>query len=171
VDDYPLARMNLAAEASAARFTTSGGTGVVLRFGLFYGPESAQTQEMLRMARLHVGSMLGSADGYLSSIHLADAASAVVAALAAPAGTWNVVDDEPLTKREHADALGTAVGARVRLRAPGRLANLLGDRMTALTRSVRASNARFKQATGWAPRHPSAREGLAATAQASSAPS
>jgi hypothetical protein len=49
---------------------------------------------------------------------------------------------------------------------PGPAALLLGDRSTSLTRSVRVSNAKFKTATGWAPRYPSAREGLAATAAA-----
>ena len=169
VDDYPLAQMNLAAEASAQRFSEAGGAGVVLRFGLFYGPGSAQTEEMLRMARLRIGTVLGAGDGYLSSIHLADAGSAVAAALHVPAGTWNVVDDEPLTKHEYAEALAEAVDGSIWLRSPGRLANLLGDRMTPLTRSVRAGNLRFKQATGWSPRYPSAREGLRASATGSPA--
>jgi nucleoside-diphosphate-sugar epimerase len=165
VDDYPIARMNLAAEASARRFTESGGTGVVLRFGLFYGPGAGQSEEMMRFARRHVGSVLGSGDGYLSSIHVADAGAAVAAALHVPAGTWNVVDDEPLTKHAYADAMAEAVGVSPWVRSPGRLANLLGDRLTAVTRSVRAGNLRFKQATGWTPRYPSAREGLKAMAE------
>jgi nucleoside-diphosphate-sugar epimerase len=164
VDDYPLARMNLAAEASAERFSEAGGTGVVLRFGLFYGPGATQSEEMLGFARHHIGSVLGAADGYVSSIHVADAATAVVAALHVPAGTWNVVDDEPLTKHAYADALAEAAGTSLWLRSPGRLANLLGDRMTAVTRSVRAGNLRFKEASGWAPRYPSARDGLKAMA-------
>src|SRR5438067_339195 len=41
----------LDSEASAARFTASGGVGIVLRFGLFYGPDSHTTQDMLRLAR------------------------------------------------------------------------------------------------------------------------
>jgi hypothetical protein len=52
------------------------------------------------------------------------------------------------------------------LRLPGRAAVLFGDRLTSLTRSLRVSNARFKGVTGWAPRHPSAREGWIATAAA-----
>jgi hypothetical protein len=32
-----------------------------------------------------------------------------------------------------------------------------GDRLTSLTRSLRVSKARFRTATGWAPRYPSAR--------------
>jgi nucleoside-diphosphate-sugar epimerase len=76
------------------------------------------------------------------------------------------VDDEPLTKREYAASLAAAARATAWLRVPGRAALLLGDRSTSLTRSVRVSNARFKTATGWAPRYPSAREGWAATATA-----
>jgi nucleoside-diphosphate-sugar epimerase len=69
-----------------------------------------------------------------------------------------------LTKRQYADALAAAARTTVWLRVPGRAALLLGDRSTSLTRSLRVSNARFKTATGWAPRYPSAREGWAATA-------
>jgi len=83
-------------------------------------------------------------------------------ALTVPAGTYNIVDDEPLTKRAYADALAAAAGRRVCLRIPGRLALLLVDRSTSLTRSLRVSNARFREASGW----PSAREGWMATAKA-----
>lgn len=164
VDHYPAATGNHAAEASAHRFTAAGGTGVVLRFGLFYGPGAAHSEQMFRQARHHVGLVLGPPDSYLSSIHVADAADAVVAALTAPAGTFNIVDDQPLTKGAYADALSHAAGVRPCLRGPGRAALLLGDRLTSLTRSLRVSNARFRTTTGWAPRYPSAREGWLATA-------
>ncbi|UBU10403.1 NAD-dependent epimerase/dehydratase family protein [Nonomuraea gerenzanensis] len=109
--------------------------------------------------------ILGHPGGYVSSIHLADAASAVVAALTVPGGTYNVVDDEPLTKRAYAQALARAAGAATWVRGPGRLAYVFGERLTSLTRSPRVSNARFRQAAGWAPRYPSAREGWLATAR------
>jgi nucleoside-diphosphate-sugar epimerase len=163
-DRYPLAEGNLAAEASARRFTAAGGTGVVLRLGWFHGPGAAHSEQLLALARRHVATMIGPPGGYVSSIHVADGGSAVAAALAAPAGVWNVVDDVPLTKREFADALGAAVGRTPWLRVPGRTALVLGHRTTSLTRSLRVSNRRFRAATGWAPRYPSAREGLAATA-------
>jgi nucleoside-diphosphate-sugar epimerase len=165
-DRYPIAEGNLAAEASARRFTESGGRGTVLRFGWFHGPGAAHSEELLALARRHIATMLGPPDGFVSSIHVADGGAAVAAALAAPAGTWNVVDDEPLTKRAFADALGAAVGVTPWVRAPGRAALLLGQRSTSLTRSLRVANGRFREATGWTPRYPSAREGLAATAQA-----
>lgn len=166
VDHYPLTRGNFAAEASAHRFRQEGGgVGVVLRFGWFYGPGAAHSEQMYAQARHHVGMVLGRPDGYVSSIHVADAATAVVAALGAPAGTYNVVDDEPLTKRAYADALARAAGARMWLRVPGRAAHLFGHRLTSLTRSLRVSNARFRTVTGWTPRYPSAREGWPATAK------
>jgi nucleoside-diphosphate-sugar epimerase len=167
VDHYPAAAGNHAAEAGAHRFTAAGGAGIVLRFGLFYGPGAAHAEQMFHQARHHISLVLGPPRSYLSSIHVADAAGAVVAALAAPAGTFNVVDDEPLTKRAYADALSDAAGARPWLRGPGRVALLFGDRLTSLTRSLRVSNARFRSTTGWAPRYPSAREGWRATAAAS----
>jgi nucleoside-diphosphate-sugar epimerase len=159
-------RGNLAAEANAQRFTAVGGTGTVLRFGWFYGPGSAQSEEMLGQARLGFPLVLGAADGYVSPVHLADAASAVVAALDAPAGTFNVVDDEPLPKREYAAALAAAAGRRTWLGVPGRAGRFLGPRVASLLGSLRVSNRRFRAATRWAPRYGSAREGWQATAAA-----
>jgi nucleoside-diphosphate-sugar epimerase len=164
VDRYPATTGNHAAEASARRFAAAGGTAVVLRFGLFYGPGARHSEEMFAQARRHVGLVLGPPGSYLSSIHLADAATAVVAALNAPAGTFNVVDDEPLTKRGYADALSRAARTTPWVRFPGRAALLFGDRLTSMTRSLRVRNTRFRDATGWTPRYPSAREGWIATA-------
>jgi nucleoside-diphosphate-sugar epimerase len=165
VDGYPMALPNLAAEANANRFGNHGGVSVVLRFGWFYGPGAAHSEQLLAFARRGVCVQMGHADTYVSSIHMVDAGAAVVAALDAPAGVYNVVDDEPLTKRSYADALAAAVGRRRFVRYPGRLALLLGDRSTSLTRSVRASNERFRSTTGWQPRFPSAREGWRAFAR------
>lgn len=164
VDRYPTTRGNHAAEANARRFSAAGGTEVVLRFGLFYGPGAAHSEQMYAQARRHVGLVLGPPESYLSSIHLADAATAVAAALHAPAGTFNIVDDEPLTKRGYAHALSHAARKRMWVRVPGRIGLVFGDRLTSLTRSLRVSNARFREATGWAPDYPSAREGWMATA-------
>lgn len=164
-DRYPMAESNLAAERNARRFADAGRAATVLRFGLFYGPGAAHSEQMFTQARHHIAMVLGPPDSYLSSIHLTDAAASVVAALHAPSGVYNVVDDEPLTKRHFAEALASAAGTRIWFKGPGRAALLLGDRLTSLTRSLRVSNARMR-ATGWAPRFPSAREGWQATAAA-----
>lgn len=164
-DPYPNARGNLGAEASASRFNAAGGNAIVLRFGLFYGPGARHSEQFLAMARHHIVPVIGKPETYLSSIHMFDGGAAVAAALHAPAGTYNVVDDEPLTKGEFATALASAAKARPWVRGPGRLALLLGDRMASLTRSMRVSNRRFREASGWEPRYPSAREGWIATAE------
>ena len=165
-DEFPASRGNLAAEASAARFTANGGVGIVLRFGLFIGPGARHAEEMVALARRRITAVLGRPDSFVSSIHLHDAARAAVAALDAPAGTYNVVDDEPVTKAAFADALADAVGRRAWVRGPGRAALLLGDRVASLTRSLRVSNELFRTTTGWTPTHPSARESWRATAEA-----
>lgn len=170
-DPYPNARGNLAAEASARRFAEAGRTGIVLRFGLFYGPAARHSEQFLAMARHHVVPLVGHPESYLSSIHMADGGAAVEAALHVPAGTYNVVDDEPLTKDQYATALARAAGARPWVRGPGRLALLLGHRMASLTRSMRVSNRRFRAASGWRPRYPSAREGWSAVRPDGSWPS
>jgi nucleoside-diphosphate-sugar epimerase len=115
--------------------------------------------------RRHI-AIVGPPNSYVSSIHVADGGAAVIAALAVPAGTYNVVDNEPLTKRGYADALSAAAGKAAWLRVPGHAALLLGDRLTSLTRSLRVRNARFREASGWTPIYSSAREGWIATAAA-----
>jgi nucleoside-diphosphate-sugar epimerase len=164
-DHYPIAAGNHAAEANARRFGETGSTPVVLRFGIFYGRGAAHSEQIMAMARRHIGFQAGRPDSYVSSIHLADAANAVVAGLECPGGTYNIVDDEPVTTRANVLAMATAVGARPWIRGPGRLAVLLGDRTTSMTRSLRVSNTRFRRAAGWEPLHPSVREGYRAMAK------
>ena len=164
-DSSPMLRPTIEGERLVARFGAAGHRGVLLRFGLFYGPENRATDEFLRMARLRVGPVPGDPAGYVSSIHVDDAASAVVAALGAPAGVYNVVDDEPLTRREYADAFAAAFDLPHLRIPPGGLVRAVGGSgAAALTASQRVANRRFEQATGWAPAYPSAREGWAAIA-------
>jgi nucleoside-diphosphate-sugar epimerase len=159
VDHYPIAAGNHAAESSARRFAQSGSDAVILRFGMFYALGAAHSEQIMGLARRHIGFQAGRSDTFMSSIHLADAASAVVAALECPAGTYNIVDDEPVTKKQNTQAMAEAVGTTVWATVPGRLALLLAERTTSLTRSLRVSNARFRTATDWKPHYRSVREG------------
>jgi len=152
----------LDAEAQAARFTEAGGIGVALRFGAFLDEDSAHTRDAVTMIRRGQSPVFGAPGAYTSSVMVRDAARAVVAALHAPAGLYNVVDDEPLTRAEYVAAAASAFG----LAAPKPLPAAIGKlpRVRVLARSQRVANAVFTRATGWAPQFPSAREGWAAVA-------
>ena len=146
------------AEAQTRRFTEAGGTGVVLRFGSFYAPEASSAMALNQaVRRFRVNPMLGAPGAYMSFIHAEDAGSAVAAALRAPAGIYNVVDDEPLTRVEIGQVLATANGRRRAHTIPRFAVRLLPRLARGLAVSLRVSNARFKAATGWAPAHPSIR--------------
>ena len=156
------------AEQEIARFTAAGGHGVSLRFGMFYGPEAQSTLDTVQMARRRIAMTVGSASAYMSSIHTDDAAAAIVAAVDAPAGVYNVVDDEPLTRTDYFAALADAFGIKAPKIPPAALGKLGGKRLGPLARSHRVSNRRFRDATGWAPQYPSPREGWKAIAAAMS---
>ena len=165
VDHYPIAVGNHGAEASSHRFGETGRDAVILRFGFFYGAGAGHSEMMMRLVRRHLTFQVGKPDSYMSSIHLADAAAAVVAALEVAPATYNVVDDCPVTAHQHSAAMAAAVGVRARLALPGRAALLLGDRATSMTRSLRVDNARLRAATPWRPRYPSVWDGYQAMAR------
>lgn len=149
------------AEEEVARFTQSGGRGVTLRMGSFYSPEAQNTIDTLEAARKGFALMIGPGGAYWSHIWVDDAAEAVVAALlGAPAGVYDVVDDEPLTRDEIKHLIARAVG-RKRLIAPPALAVriVVGKDATFAARSLRVSNRKFKETTGWSPSVRNAREG------------
>ena len=158
------------AEANAARVTAAGAVGVVLRFGNFYGPGSDYSQDSLRMARRRISTALGPDDAFWSPIHSDDAGAAVAAALRAPAGAYNVVDDEPLTRAQNDQALADAVGVASLRRPPRAVLRLAEGRAPIMTRSIRASNTAFRTATGWSPGFPSTREGWTAVVRATPSP-
>lgn len=92
IDRQSFAEATLAAEDGALAFGDGQGDrrGVALRFGMFYSAEARGLDECLTVAKLGFGPMVGRPGAYQPSIHVADAASAVVAALDAPPGptTW-----------------------------------------------------------------------------------
>lgn len=151
------------AERSAERFAAAGGTGVVLRFGGFYGPDGFSPGDMLGMVKKGWSPLPGAPGAYLSSISHDDAATAVMAALALPGGTYNVSDDEPLTRRDYVGVLAELAGVAPPPPMPWWVPALMGSLGSLLKRSVRMSNRKLRTAApGWRPAYPSAREGLRA---------
>lgn len=153
------------AEDSVTQFAEEGRRGVVLRFGLFYSADSRSTKESLQTARLGFGPVIGRADAYQPSIHVDDAAAAVLAALDAPSGTYNVAD-EPITKAAWNDAFASAFGTRRLRPTPGWVMRLGGSKLAVLGASRRVSSERFRRATDWAPVFPDATVGLPEVAAA-----
>lgn len=145
------------AEAAAARFAASGGSGVVLRFAQFHGPGSSHVEAFNAMARKRINPFVGDLDGFVSFVHADDAGSAVAAALTVPSGTYNVADDEPLTRREAGFVIAEALGVKPPKAVPAAVRAAMPRSGKLLMKSLRISNARFKQASGWAPAHPSIR--------------
>lgn len=156
----------LAAERNAhAEFA---GEVVVLRFAGFMGPDSDQTRAQIAQARKGIAPSMSARDAYVPTVWLDDAAAAVAAALGAPAGTYNVVDDDPPTRAEVEAALAAAVG-RDRLMAPLAAVARAVPMMRVLARSLRLSNRRLREATGWAPRVRAGVDGWQIAAEAAAA--
>jgi nucleoside-diphosphate-sugar epimerase len=139
------------AEGNTRRFAERGGSGVVLRFGRFYDAASEYSQMQARAAAVGQSTEMGAPDGYQPLIRVDDAAAAVVAALDAPSGTYNVVDDGLLTRRQIDGVFATAVGRRRLWRAIDHLPSGIGPDRSLFTTSNRVSNRRFVDATGWRP--------------------
>jgi nucleoside-diphosphate-sugar epimerase len=144
--------------------------GVVLRYGIFYGPgthldEGNQLAEDIKRRRLPI---VGRGEGMGSFIHVEDAAAATVKALDWPgSGILNIVDDRPLPVREWIPAAAEALGAKKPLRVPTFVARLASGPLPVhmATAMPGVSNAKAKRELGWAPRYPSVRDGLQASAR------
>ncbi|MFT4008729.1 MAG: NAD(P)-dependent oxidoreductase [Nocardioidaceae bacterium] len=133
-------------ESLVQEFTCCSRTGVVLRFGALV---EAQTSPQVRQ-RVGRVMALGAPDGWAHVVHASDVGPAVLAALDAPSGVYNV-GAVPVRRSALAEGYAQAGGRRRRL-APA-LARLSGQRAEPLTRSLRVSSSAFHDHTGWEPRH------------------
>ena len=139
------------AELGCGEFTAAGGTGVVLRFGLFFAPDSAHVQTYVAAATKGLWTVTGADDTPVSWVHVDDASAAVAAALEAPAGIYNVAEPEPLPRADHRRTLADVVG-RTRLRGvPAAVQRALGAGVETVSRAHRISSAALSDATGWHP--------------------
>jgi nucleoside-diphosphate-sugar epimerase len=148
------------AEASAEQVTAAGGRGIVMRFAAFYAYDAFQSVALASAMQRRRYTLIGPARNFFSSIHLDDAASAILAALGAPAGIFNVGDDRPMPLRENLAALARAIDAPPMRRLPALLGPaIVGEAWRYVSRSQRISAARLRQATGWSPTVPDALAG------------
>jgi nucleoside-diphosphate-sugar epimerase len=138
-----------------------GAGGAVLRYGAFYGPGAHDDQ--VRLVRKRLIPIIGGGTGYVSWVHVDDAASATVLAVDQKAtGVFNIVDDEPAPVSEWLPYLAECIGAKPPRRVPAWLARLLAGEMAVgvMTKGRGFSNAKAKRELGWELRYPSWRQGF-----------
>jgi nucleoside-diphosphate-sugar epimerase len=144
--------------------------GIALRYGGFYGPGTslAAGEPQVEMVRKRRFPIVGNGAGVWSFVHIADAASATVAAIErGRPGIYHVVDDEPAPVSVWLPELARVLGAPTPRRVPAWLARpLVGEHGVVMMTEIRvASNAKIKRELGWEPSYASWRDGFRAMLQ------
>jgi nucleoside-diphosphate-sugar epimerase len=140
-------------------------TGVVLRYGSFYGPGTSTTPggELLEAVRHRKFPVVGSGAGVWSFTHIRDAAAATLLALEiAPPGLYNIVDDDPAEVSIWLPDLAKAIGAKPPRHVPVWLGKLFIGKagVAMMTTSRGSSNTKAKRTLGWDPIFKSWRDGF-----------
>jgi nucleoside-diphosphate-sugar epimerase len=142
--------------------------GIILRYGGFYGPGSGMTRggDQLEMVLKRRFPLVGNGEGIWSFLHTDDIATATLAAIenGRPGEIYNIVDDEPAPTKEWLPYLAEQVGAKPPRKVPAWVAKVVSSpaAVAMMTEARGASNAKAKTELGWAPKHPSWREGFTA---------
>ncbi|WP_129665525.1 NAD-dependent epimerase/dehydratase family protein [Phytoactinopolyspora endophytica] len=141
--------------------------GVALRYGGFYGPgtgfSTAPDAAMAVQIRKRKFPIVGDGGGVWSFVHIADAASATVAAIErGKPGIYHVADDEPAQVRDWLPYLARALGAKPPRRVPAWSARLLAGKGTVnmMTQARGISSENTKRELDWTPRFLSWRIGF-----------
>jgi nucleoside-diphosphate-sugar epimerase len=125
---------------------------ILLRYGLFYGPDTWYWTDGRYGAAAREGTLANTYD-VTSFVHVDDAAAAAVQALHWPSGPVNICDDDPAAGVEWIPAFCSAVGAAAPAQPPT-------PERAGFARG--AHNTYARRTLGWLPRWPSWREGFAA---------
>ena len=128
--------------------------GIVLRYGIFYGPDVPHTQMFTRLVKWCAMPVV-TGDGIVSWIHIDDVAKATAAAVDKGRGgqIYNIVDDRPQSFGDYVRELSAELHRPKPLPIPRRLFGLVapygaiafGDTWLPL------SNAKAKSELGWTP--------------------
>jgi nucleoside-diphosphate-sugar epimerase len=137
--------------------------GIVLRYGLFYGPGNPATERMIALARRRMLPAIRGDHGRLPCIHLADAVSATIAALTAgrAGGVYDIVDDRAVSISELVRTLAEGAGAPKPFAIPSWIPRLLMPYLAGMMKiELSLSNAKARTDLHWAPAYPTIREGV-----------
>lgn len=132
--------------------------GIVLRYAYFYGPGTSLNDEIPKAMRRRMMAIVGKGTGWMSFIHVEDAASGTIAALenGRPGEVYNICDDDPILA---ADALNLVAEAN-KVPKPFKLPGIAPAwvRMY-FNDGTGADNTKAKTELGWRPSYPNFREG------------
>jgi nucleoside-diphosphate-sugar epimerase len=146
-------------------------TGIVLRYGPLYGPRTSISLSgdgiaegsVIEDLRHHKLPLIGQGTGAWSFLHVHDAATATVAALAqAQRGIYNIVDDDPALVSDWLPYLAECISAKPPMHVPNAIARMVvGEHAVALMNDIRGvSNEKAKHDLSWTPKWPSWRQGF-----------
>jgi nucleoside-diphosphate-sugar epimerase len=152
-------------ESQIAAASRSGAIeGIVLRYGLFYGPGNPATESMVAMVRRRLLPVVRGDRSLLPCIHVDDAVSATLAALGrgTAGAVYDIVDDQPASMSDIVRAMAEYAGAPAPFAVPAWLPRIIAPYMARIT-SLRLplSNAKARAELGWRPAYPTCRDGLA----------
>jgi len=142
-----------------------GLTGIVLRYGAFYGPGTSMGAggEITELVRQRMFPVFGDGAGVWSFIHIADAARATRLAVEhGPVGIYNIVDDEPAEASVWLPDFARAIGAKPPYRLPAWIGRLfIGEAGVLMMTKIRgSSNQKASDILGWRPIFRSWRDGF-----------
>jgi nucleoside-diphosphate-sugar epimerase len=149
-------RLNLTAERFVLdRFASAGRSNAnILRLAGIYGPGRLLSRVESLRARVELA---GRGDSWLNLIHVDDAVTAILACAShgQPGATYNVVDDQPIKRREYFESLANLVRAPMPTFNPDQMR----DRGSGGV-NKRCANRKIRENLGWVPRFPSIATGL-----------
>lgn len=136
--------------ADLERVVSKAPEAVLLRYGLFYGPDTWYVPDGLKADEARAGKLVADAD-VTSFVHIDDAAVAAVLALEWPSGPVNLCDDDPAPGTEWVPAFCRAIGAP-------------SPQPSDAERNgwARGMSNRLARSLGWTPRYASWREAFRA---------
>lgn len=130
----------------------------VFRLPGIYGP-GRSVFDRLRAGQAHRIDLPGQV---FSRIHVDDIASGVLAGLAAPPGAYNLADDLPCPQNAVVEEASRLMGVAPPPLLPLEAAGLSPMARAFYAENRRVANRKARRVLGWAPAHPTYREGLRA---------
>ena len=130
----------------------------MLRLPGIYGPG----RSALDRVRKHRAQRIDLLGQVFSRVHVDDIVSGAMLALEAPAGAYNLADDEPASQNAVIDYACALLKVPPLPLLTLEQAQLSPQARAFYDENRRVANTRAKRVLGWSPRYPTYREGLAA---------